>query len=50
MHTEQIDFWTGTFGKEYTDRNTRDQQEWDSLPNVPVQKSICTVCIVCYVL
>jgi pseudaminic acid biosynthesis-associated methylase len=30
MHTEQIDFWTGTFGKEYTDRNTRDQQEWDS--------------------
>lgn len=30
MKTQQIDFWSGDFGKEYTDRNTRHQNEWDS--------------------
>lgn len=29
METNQIKFWTGDFGKEYTDRNSRDQAEWD---------------------
>ncbi|MFN0032636.1 MAG: pseudaminic acid biosynthesis-associated methylase [Flavobacteriales bacterium] len=27
--TPQVDFWKGLFGKEYTDRNTRTDQEWD---------------------
>jgi pseudaminic acid biosynthesis-associated methylase len=26
---EQIDFWTGSFGSEYTQRNTRSQEDWD---------------------
>lgn len=29
-HTEQEKFWAGQFGKEYTDRNTRDPQVWES--------------------
>jgi pseudaminic acid biosynthesis-associated methylase len=29
METNQIKFWTGDFGKEYTDRNSRSQNEWD---------------------
>ncbi len=28
MKTEQIDFWKGDFGKEYTDRNTHDYDKW----------------------
>ncbi len=28
--TEQIEFWNGEFGKEYTDRNSMHQEEWDS--------------------
>ncbi|GAB4029802.1 pseudaminic acid biosynthesis-associated methylase [Spirosoma jeollabukense] len=27
--TEQENFWSGEFGQEYTDRNTRDRAEWD---------------------
>lgn len=27
--TEQIEFWEGDFGKEYTDRNTMNQDDWD---------------------
>ncbi|MCE3278359.1 MAG: hypothetical protein K0S44_550 [Bacteroidetes bacterium] len=29
MKTEQIDFWKGEFGKEYTDRCTFSDEEWD---------------------
>ena len=29
MKTKQTDFWEGNFGKEYTDRNTRNFEEWD---------------------
>jgi pseudaminic acid biosynthesis-associated methylase len=29
METEQTDFWSGSFGKEYTERNTRTPEEWD---------------------
>jgi pseudaminic acid biosynthesis-associated methylase len=29
METQQIKFWSGDFGKEYTDRNSRSQEEWD---------------------
>lgn len=29
MKTQQTEFWSGNFGKEYTDRNSRDNQEWD---------------------
>jgi pseudaminic acid biosynthesis-associated methylase len=30
MHTEQIEFWKGDFGKEYTDRSTYNTtEEWD---------------------
>jgi len=28
-NTEQIDFWQGDFGKEYTIRNSYSQSEWD---------------------
>ena len=28
--TEQETFWSGEFGQEYTDRNTRDRDEWDN--------------------
>ena len=28
-HTEQEEFWSGEFGKEYTDRNSRDPKVWD---------------------
>lgn len=28
--TKQEDFWKGQFGREYTDRNSRSQQEWDA--------------------
>lgn len=30
MKTKQIEFWDGNFGKEYTDRNSFDQKEWDN--------------------
>lgn len=30
MHTEQETFWSGEFGRHYTDRNTRDRAEWDA--------------------
>jgi pseudaminic acid biosynthesis-associated methylase len=29
MKTKQMDFWAGNFGKEYTDRNTRSEEEWE---------------------
>jgi pseudaminic acid biosynthesis-associated methylase len=29
QQTEQEKFWTGEFGKEYTDRNSRDPKVWD---------------------
>jgi pseudaminic acid biosynthesis-associated methylase len=29
MATEQIKFWQGEFGKNYTDRNNFDEEEWD---------------------
>lgn len=29
MKTKQIDFWSGDFGKEYTDRNPQNLEEWD---------------------
>jgi pseudaminic acid biosynthesis-associated methylase len=29
METQQTKFWSGDFGKEYTDRNSRKQTEWD---------------------
>jgi len=29
MHTEQIDFWKGDFGKEYTDRLSFNFEEWE---------------------
>ncbi|UFH56403.1 pseudaminic acid biosynthesis-associated methylase [Spirosoma sp. KNUC1025] len=28
--TEQETFWSGEFGQQYTDRNTRDREEWDN--------------------
>lgn len=30
IKTEQIDFWKGNFGKEYTDRNSHSNDEWDN--------------------
>lgn len=27
--TEQLKFWKGSFGREYTDRNTKNQEEWE---------------------
>jgi pseudaminic acid biosynthesis-associated methylase len=30
MQTQQIDFWKGDFGKEYTDRNSRNNEDWDN--------------------
>jgi pseudaminic acid biosynthesis-associated methylase len=29
METQQVKFWSGDFGKEYTDRNSRSQSDWD---------------------
>lgn len=29
QQTEQETFWSGEFGQQYTDRNTRDRAEWD---------------------
>ena len=29
IKTKQIDFWTGDFGKEYTDRSSHSAEEWD---------------------
>ncbi len=29
IKTEQIDFWAGEFGKEYTDRTSRTHEEWN---------------------
>lgn len=29
MNTKQIEFWKGDFGKEYTDRNTYSNEDWD---------------------
>lgn len=31
METAQIEFWSGNFGKEYTDRNPQDLNEWNAL-------------------
>lgn len=30
QQTEQETFWSGEFGQQYTDRNTRDREEWDN--------------------
>ncbi|MES2140618.1 MAG: pseudaminic acid biosynthesis-associated methylase [Bacteroidota bacterium] len=30
MQTQQIDFWKGNFGKEYTDRNSYSIEDWDN--------------------
>jgi len=30
IKTEQTQFWEGEFGKEYTDRNSRDNADWDN--------------------
>ena len=30
MKTKQAEFWSGDFGKEYTDRNTFSSEEWDA--------------------
>lgn len=30
MQTKQVDFWKGTFGKEYTDRNSLSPEAWDN--------------------
>lgn len=30
IKTEQIEFWKGEFGKEYTDRNSHSAEEWDA--------------------
>ena len=29
MQTKQTEFWKGDFGKEYTDRNSHSQEDWD---------------------
>ena len=29
METSQVKFWKGEFGKDYSDRNTFDESEWD---------------------
>lgn len=29
MRTQQIDFWSGDFGHQYTTRNTMNQEDWD---------------------
>lgn len=34
MKTEQIDFWAGDFGKNYTDRNTWDFEGWNDFYRV----------------
>jgi pseudaminic acid biosynthesis-associated methylase len=41
IQTEQEKFWSGEFGKEYTDRNSRDPQIWDNfyLENWGITKS-----------
>jgi pseudaminic acid biosynthesis-associated methylase len=31
MKTEQVNFWEGNFGKEYTDRNSYTEKTWDEL-------------------
>ena len=31
METRQTEFWTGNFGKEYTDRNPQNVAEWEKL-------------------
>lgn len=31
MKTPQIEFWNGTFGKEYTERNPQNLEEWDAV-------------------
>src|ERR1700751_5572614 len=31
MKTKQVDFWSGNFGKEYTDRNPQSLDDWDQL-------------------
>ncbi len=30
MKTKQTDFWKGDFGREYTARNSRSNEEWDA--------------------
>ena len=30
IKTDQTQFWEGEFGKEYTDRNSRDNADWDN--------------------
>ena len=41
METQQTKFWSGEFGKEYTDRNSRDPKIWDKfyLENWGITKS-----------
>ena len=29
MRTQQTDFWSGDFGRDYTDRNTTDHEAWN---------------------
>ncbi len=31
MRTQQIDFWSGVFGQQYTARNTMNQEDWDGM-------------------
>lgn len=31
MRTKQVEFWSGDFGKMYTDRNPQNLEEWDAL-------------------
>jgi pseudaminic acid biosynthesis-associated methylase len=31
MKTKQVEFWSGNFGKEYTDRNPQSLEDWDQL-------------------
>lgn len=31
MHTKQIEFWSGNFGKDYTNRNPQNLEEWDQM-------------------
>src|SRR5687768_11518603 len=41
METTQLKFWKGEFGQEYTDRNSYDQDSWDTfyLKNWGIVKS-----------
>ena len=30
MKTQQIEFWSGEFGRDYTERNTIEQEDWNA--------------------